>query len=173
MIIIIIIKLPVKDQCNGHFHPRGEPVPHLCNSSQLLLSILAVPYSIVFTHIQFVDFLCSSREFQCIKCNCKVSFSFRFFDMLEQKKSAHVAQILKSLLCWLPLKERIKFKILLVTYKILHGFAPIYSNELLFNCTPHRLLRSSSINLLSIPKTRTRLPMGRQILLSDCTKALE
>ena len=105
--------------------------------------------------------------------NVIVKFHFRFFDMLEQKKSAHVAPILKSLHCWLPLKERIKFKILLVTYKILHGFAPIYSNELLFNYTPHRLLQSSSINLLSIPKTRTRLPMGRQILLSDCTKALE
>ena len=35
--------------------------------------------------------------------------------------------------------------------KILHGFAPIYLNELLFNYTPHRLLWSSSFNLLSIP----------------------
>ena len=73
---------------------------------------------------------------------------------VRAKKSAHITPILKSSL-WLPLKERIDFKILLVTYKILHGFAPTYLNELLFNYTPHRLLRSSSLNLLSIPKTRT------------------
>ena len=70
------------------------------------------------------------------------------------KKSAHVTQVLKSLY-WLPVKERIIFKILLVTYKILHGFAPAYLNELLLNYTPHRLLRSSSLNLLSIPKTKS------------------
>ena len=70
------------------------------------------------------------------------------------KKSAHITPVLKSL-HWLPVKERIIFKILLVTYKILHGFAPAYLNELLLNYTPHRLLRSSSLNLLSIPKTKT------------------
>ena len=41
------------------------------------------------------------------------------------------------------------------TYKILHGFAPAYLNELLLNITPRRLLRSSSLNLLSVPKTKT------------------
>ena len=56
---------------------------------------------------------------------------------------------------WLPVKERIISKILLVTYKIVHGFAPAYLNELLLNYTPHRLLRSCSLNLLSIPKTKT------------------
>ncbi len=55
----------------------------------------------------------------------------------------------------LPVKERIIFKILLVTYEVLHGFAPAYLNDLLFNYTPHRLLRSSSLNLLSIPKAKT------------------
>ena len=73
---------------------------------------------------------------------------------VRAKQSAHITTILKSL-HWLPLKERINFRILLVTYKILHGFAPTYLNELLFNYTPHRLIRLSSLNLLSIPKTRT------------------
>ena len=41
------------------------------------------------------------------------------------------------------------------TCKILHGFAPAYLNELLLNYTPRHLLRSSSLNLLSIPKTKT------------------
>ena len=73
---------------------------------------------------------------------------------VRAKKSAHITPVLKSL-HWLPVKERIIFKILLVTYKILHGFAPACLNELLLNFTPHRLLRSSSLNLLSIPKTKT------------------
>ena len=64
-------------------------------------------------------------------------------------------QLFLKSLHWLPVKERIIFKILLVTYKIVHGFAPAYLNELLLNYTPHRLLRSSSLNLLSIPKTKT------------------
>ena len=49
---------------------------------------------------------------------------------VRAKKSAHITPVLKSL-HWLPVKERIIFKILLVTYKILHGFAPAYLNELL------------------------------------------
>jgi len=73
---------------------------------------------------------------------------------VRAKESAHITPVLKSL-HWLPVKERIIFKILLVTYKILHGLAPAYLNEPLLNYTPHRLLRSSSLNLLSIPKTKT------------------
>ena len=52
---------------------------------------------------------------------------------------------LKSL-HWLPVKEIIIFKIFLVTYKILHGFAPAYLNEL-----HHRLLRSSSLPMATDP----------------------
>ena len=85
----------------------------------------------------------------------------------------HTTPVLKSL-HWLPGKEKITFKILLVTYKIFHAFAPTYLNELPFNYTPHRLLRSNSTswNLPSIPKTKTGY-LWRQILLSNCTKVLE
>ena len=51
------------------------------------------------------------------------------------KKSAHITPVLKSL-HWRPVKERIIFKILLVTYKILHGLAPAYLNEVLLIYTP-------------------------------------
>ena len=85
----------------------------------------------------------------------------------------HTTPVLKSL-HWLPGKEKITFKILLVTYKIFHAFAPTYLNELPFNYTPHRLLRSNSTswNLPSVPKTKTGY-LWRQILLSNSTKALE
>ena len=81
--------------------------------------------------------------------------------------------VLKNL-HWLPGKEKITFKILLVTYKVFHAFAPTYLTELPFNYTPHRLLRSNrtSWNLPSIPKTETGY-LWRQILRSNCTEALE
>ena len=44
---------------------------------------------------------------------------------VRAKESAHITPVLKSS-HWLPVKERIIFKILLVTYKILHGFAPAF-----------------------------------------------
>jgi hypothetical protein len=41
---------------------------------------------------------------------------------------------------WLPVKSRIKFKILLLTYKSLHALAPRYLSDLLHPYTPLPLL---------------------------------
>ena len=56
---------------------------------------------------------------------------------------------------WPPFKDRIIFKLLLITYKSLNGLAAVYTNELLDHYTPCRSLRSSDSNLLVIPKTIT------------------
>ena len=47
---------------------------------------------------------------------------------------------------WLPVSSRIEFKIMLITYKVLHDQAPIYIQELLQLYTPSRNLRSSGSN---------------------------
>ena len=52
---------------------------------------------------------------------------------------------------WLPVNQRINYKILLLTYKALNGQAPSYITELLEPYTPARNLRSFSKNLLKIP----------------------
>ena len=54
---------------------------------------------------------------------------------------------------WLPVKDRIIFKLLLIRYKSLNGLAPVYIKELLHHYTPHHTLCSSDSNLLVIPKT--------------------
>ena len=54
----------------------------------------------------------------------------------------------------LPVKDRIIFKLLLITYKSLNGLARCI-NELLHHYSPCRSLRSSDSNLLVIPKTTT------------------
>ena len=55
---------------------------------------------------------------------------------------------------WLPIKDRIAFKILLITYKIRHGIAPDYLAELLTERKPTRVLRRASQNLFHRPPTR-------------------
>ena len=56
---------------------------------------------------------------------------------------------------WLPIRLRIDFKILLLTFKVLNGMAPKYLCDLLkYRETPHSL-RSESSMFLVIPRTRT------------------
>ena len=57
---------------------------------------------------------------------------------------------------WLPVKFRIQYKLLLLTYKSLHALAPQYLADLLHQHTPSRSLRSSDAGLLSIPRTKLK-----------------
>lgn len=55
----------------------------------------------------------------------------------------HITPVLANL-HWLPVKYRIDFKILVLTFKVLNNKAPSYLNELLNIYDPQRALRSSS-----------------------------
>ena len=70
------------------------------------------------------------------------------------KRNNHSDPILRNL-HWLPINERLTFKLLIFTYKALNGLAPIYISELLEPYRPPRLLRSAQRNLLKVPYTRT------------------
>ena len=59
------------------------------------------------------------------------------------RKYDHITPILK-MLHWLPIHLRIEFKILLLTYKALHGLAPVYLSELLVIQVQERSLRSAN-----------------------------
>ena len=56
---------------------------------------------------------------------------------------------------WLPVHQRIKYKVLLTIYKAQHGDAPIYISNLFKNYLPSRDLRSSDSEMLQIPFTRS------------------
>ena len=60
----------------------------------------------------------------------------------------------KKSLHWLPVCQRIYFKILLLVYKALNGLDPKYISDLLLNYEPSRSLRSSG--QLSVPRVRTK-----------------
>ena len=57
-----------------------------------------------------------------------------------------------SELHWLPVNERINFKLLSITFKALHGLSPLYLQELITIYTPVKLLRSVNKGLLVVPK---------------------
>ena len=70
-------------------------------------------------------------------------------------KYTHITPILREL-HWLPIKARIEYKIILLTYKSLKGLAPYYLRPLLSSYAPERMLRSSAKNLLQTPMARTK-----------------
>ena len=71
------------------------------------------------------------------------------------KKYDHITPVLKDL-HWLPIRKRIEFKILLLTFKCMQGCAPLYLRELLVKQANTRTLRSNTKNLLQIPLTNQK-----------------
>ena len=69
-----------------------------------------------------------------------------------KRKYDHVTPKLKKL-HWLPVKQRIQFKILLLTYKCMNGIGPKYLSNLLVPLAHKRSLRSSGKGLLRVPRT--------------------
>ena len=66
----------------------------------------------------------------------------------------HIKPVLQQL-HWLPVEQRIHYKLLLQVYRALNGLAPAYIAELLQEHVPCRELRSASRNLLVVPPSRT------------------
>ena len=77
------------------------------------------------------------------------------------KKREHITPVLAQL-HWLPVqlgaqfKFRIDFKILLFVFKALNGSAPPYIGEMLSPHSTSRSTRSSTKQLLSVPRTRLK-----------------
>src|SRR6201995_3715577 len=69
---------------------------------------------------------------------------------------AHSTSLLNNL-HWLPVTQRITYKIALLTFKTLRFVKPSYLSELLLHYQPLRKLRSSDANLLVVPKILTSI----------------
>ena len=67
------------------------------------------------------------------------------------RRTEHISPVLENL-HWLPVEYRIKFKILLLTYKALNDMAPSYLQNALVPYQPTRALRSQNAGLLVVPK---------------------
>uniref|UniRef100_A0AAQ5ZSU8 Reverse transcriptase domain-containing protein n=1 Tax=Amphiprion ocellaris TaxID=80972 RepID=A0AAQ5ZSU8_AMPOC len=75
-------------------------------------------------------------------------------------KRDHISPILVSL-HWLPVKSRIEFKILLLTYKALNNQSPSYLKDLIVPYYPSRTLRSQTAGLLVVPRISKSRMGGR------------
>lgn len=75
-----------------------------------------------------------------------------------KKRRDHITPVLRDELHWLPIRQRIDYKIALMVYRCLHGLAPAYLSQ---SCIPvtslsgRRGLRSAAHRDLVIPSTRT------------------
>ena len=75
--------------------------------------------------------------------------------LTKTKKYEHITPILRSL-HWLPVCQRIEFKVLLIVYKSLNGLGPKYISDLLSLYIPARPLRSSETCLLNTIRVKTK-----------------
>ena len=75
--------------------------------------------------------------------------------VMGAKRGEHITPI-QYHLQWLPIRCRIDFKILLMTYKALNCQALSYITELLTLCKPKCSLRSASQKMLEFPKSNTK-----------------
>uniref|UniRef100_A0A8C0XVG3 Reverse transcriptase domain-containing protein n=1 Tax=Cyprinus carpio carpio TaxID=630221 RepID=A0A8C0XVG3_CYPCA len=105
---------------------------------------------------------CNTLE-RCLSldgCSVNSSSSAAARVLTRTRKYDHISPVL-STLHWLPIKHRIDFKILLITYKALNGLAPQYLNELLLHYSPPRPLRSQNSGNLIIPRISKSTAGGR------------
>ena len=64
------------------------------------------------------------------------------------RKLDHISPVLMEF-HWLPVEQRVEFKVLLFTYEVVKGMAPVYLQDLLDFCRPCRCLRSGNMQLLN------------------------
>ena len=71
----------------------------------------------------------------------------------------HITPIMRDL-HWLSIRACINFKVLLLTFKALHGLAPQYLQSLISVKTSCYNLRGSNILLLAMPSVKSKVTLG-------------
>ena len=74
----------------------------------------------------------------------------------------------KSTVHWLPIKQRIQYKLLLLAYRVIHGHGPSNLNKLLKPHEPSRQLRSADKNILVV-----LFHVYGMLCLTQCVKSLQ
>ena len=83
------------------------------------------------------------HKIQCLQY--VLNFAARLVTL--SRKNNHISPVLMEL-HWLPVEQRIEFKILLYAYKVVNSMAPVYLQELLDFYIRGCSLRSGNIQLL-------------------------
>ncbi len=71
------------------------------------------------------------------------------------RKFDHVSSTLMDL-HWLPIEQRVEFKVLLLTYKAIMGEGPVYLSEMFIQTGSNYSLRSDYHDLFKVPKSNKK-----------------
>jgi len=79
--------------------------------------------------------------------------------VIGTRKFDHIIPVLRQLY-WLPVRQRITFKLAMITFKCLHGLAPSYLADVftpVSSVVVRWHLRSANSGALVVPRTRTTI----------------
>jgi len=148
------------------FHNFDRHISNVCSSSYFHIRALR--------HIRpYLD----SETFKTIACaivgsrldyanSVLTGISARNIHRLQRVQNSLVRVVTRSItnstsalnsLNWLPIRQRIDYKLATIVHRSLHNACPQYLSSLLHTYTPTRPLHSSSLNLLSQPRAKTAL----------------
>ena len=136
-----------------------------CHSShvfQKLVGQLLCSGTFYSNFLNHVDFLCTTRKEHCLlygltnsqlaKIQRVPHASARL--VCNAPRFCHITPIMRDLY-WLPIRARINSKVLLLTFKALHGLAPQYLRSLISIKTSCCNLRGSNTLLLAMPSVKS------------------
>jgi len=139
--------IQVSKSCHYLIRQIRSVRPVLDHNSAVLLANSLVSSKLDFCNSLYADLPISTiRPLQLVQNSlARAVYSSRKFD--------HVSPLLRSL-HWLPISQRISYKIALLTFKTLHFNSPTYLSDLLIPKKSSRSLRSDDKNLLHVPFLR-------------------
>ena len=85
-----------------------------------------------------------------LECLCLIFFAL-FIGTSNRHLREHITPVLFAL-HWLPIRQRIQFKLLLLVYRCTHQLGPVYLTDLVVPYVPARSLRSADQNLLTVKR---------------------
>ncbi len=133
---------------SGYYHLRNISRIKKCLNSQALETVI---HAFISSRLDYCNSLLAGVP-DCVREKLQYLQNSAARVLTGTHKFEHITPILKEL-HWLPVKKRVDFKILLLTYKALHGKAPAYLSDML-SYKEGRTLRSTQLNLLYVPKTK-------------------
>lgn len=150
-------KTHINKTCSaGFYHLRNISRIKKFVSPDLLESLI---HSFITSKLDYCNsLLYGVPDFDLIKLQRIQNAAARL--VTNSDRFCHITPVLRDL-HWLPIKLRIQYKILLITFKALHNLAPTYVQELVtLKPSTKYSLRSDNSLLLYVPAARTYKTLG-------------
>src|SRR6218665_1248223 len=87
-------------------------------------------------------------------------------------KFGHIGEFMRDILHWLPVRQRILYRVSTIAWRCILGVAPVYLSELFvlsLSCPGQRSLRSASRGDYLIPRSYTAIKQNRAFSVAGPT----